>query len=80
MSWRRLPACLPNLPIRLVLSESTQKAYEATGFVKQQEFKTVPSVGKVRREKERECGEQRARASSSRRRACRSITRPAECV
>ncbi len=48
MSWRRLPGCLPNLPIRLVpLSEPAQKAYEATGFVKQLVFKTVPSVGKV---------------------------------
>lgn len=48
MSWRRLPACLPNLPLRLVpLSDAQQKAYEATGFVKQLVFKTVPSVGKV---------------------------------
>ena len=57
MSWRRLPACLPNLPIRLVpLTESAQKAYEATGFVKQLVFKTVPSVGKVSLEEERDGG------------------------
>ena len=70
MSWRRLPACLPNLPIRLVpLSEPAQKAYEATGFVKQLVFKTVPSVGKVRRERERgrwESGRKKKRGGAAR--------------
>ena len=49
MVWQRLPTYLPSFPLRLVpLSQAQRSAYEATGFVKDLVFKTVPSVGKVR--------------------------------
>ena len=49
MVWHRLPTYLPSFPLRLVpLSEAQRAAYEATGFVKDLVFKTVPRVGKVR--------------------------------
>jgi hypothetical protein len=48
MSWKRLPSYLANLPLRLIpFTEQQQKAYEATGFVKEIAFKTSPKVGKV---------------------------------
>ena len=48
MVWHRLPTYLPSFPLRLVpLSQAQRAAYEATGFVKDLVFKTVPRVGKV---------------------------------
>ena len=48
MGWSRLPTYLANIPLKLMpFSEAQQKAYEATGFVKQITFQTVPSINKV---------------------------------
>lgn len=48
MVWKRLPAYLPNLRLKLFpLSEAQQKTYEATGFLKELVFKTAPSTSKV---------------------------------
>lgn len=48
MVWHRLPTYLPSFPLRLVpLSQAQRAAYDATGFVKDLVFKTVPRVGKV---------------------------------
>ncbi|KAL4448468.1 hypothetical protein ABPG75_005687 [Micractinium tetrahymenae] len=48
MSWRRLPAYLPNLVLKpLPLTEVQQQAYEKSGFLRELVFKTAPSVSKV---------------------------------
>lgn len=48
MVWHRLPTYLPSFLLRLLpLSQTQRAAYEATGFVKDLVFKTVPRVGKV---------------------------------
>jgi ribosomal protein L23 len=45
--WRRVPAFLPNLTLKLVpLSEAQQAVYAKTGFVKELVFKTVPQATK----------------------------------
>ncbi len=45
--WRRVPAFLPNLILKLVpLSEAQQAVYAKTGFVKELVFKTVPQATK----------------------------------
>ena len=47
--WRRLPAFLPNISLKLLpLSEAEQAAYQQTGRVRELVFKTAPSVSKVR--------------------------------
>ena len=61
--WRRLPAFLPNISLKLLpLSEAEQAAYQQTGRVRELVFKTAPSVSKVR--------------ACSRRRCRRSLHRP----
>lgn len=46
--WRRLPAYLPNIQLKLLpLSEAQQQVFEKTGFLKEIAFKTAPSVSKV---------------------------------
>lgn len=48
MVWRRLPSFLPNISLKpLPLSEAQQKAFQATGFLKEIAFKTAPSTSKV---------------------------------
>lgn len=65
--WRRLPAFLPNISLKLLpLSEAEQAAYQQTGRVRELVFKTAPSVSKVR-------------ACSCRRRCRRSPHRPFAC-
>ena len=55
MVWHRLPTYLPSFPLRLVpLSQAQRAAYDATGFVKDLVFKTVPRVGKVRDRRKKE--------------------------
>lgn len=47
--WRRLPAYLPNISLKLQpLSEAQQAVFEKTGFLRELVFKTPPSVSKVR--------------------------------
>jgi len=49
MSWRRVPAFLPSLTLKLLpLSEAQRAAFETTGFVKELVFRTVPQATKVR--------------------------------
>ena len=49
MVWHRLPSFLPNFTLKLLpLSEAQQKAFEATGFVRNVAFRTAPSASKVR--------------------------------
>ncbi|PRW45230.1 50S ribosomal L23 isoform B [Chlorella sorokiniana] len=46
--WRRLPAFLPNISLKLLpLSEAEQAAYQQTGRVRELVFKTAPSVSKL---------------------------------
>lgn len=48
MVWKRLPAYLPNIGLKLLpLSEAQQVAFEQTGFLRELVFKTAPSVSKV---------------------------------
>jgi hypothetical protein len=48
MVWHRLPSFLPNFTLKLLpLSEAQQKAFQATGFVRNVAFRTSPSASKV---------------------------------
>lgn len=47
-AWKRVPAFLPNLTLKLMpLSESQRAAFDATGFVKELVFRTTPQATKV---------------------------------
>lgn len=49
MVWRRLPAYLPNIGLKLLpLTEAQQQVFEKTGFLRELVFKTAPAVNKVR--------------------------------